>query len=180
MTKPTPYNLPPTISRGYTLVELIVAVGLFALVMLLASGAYLMMIGVNRQAQGIATGIDNLSFALETMTRTIRSGSGYSCGGGDCPGGAEAFSFVGPDGAGVTYTLENGAITQQNGVSVPVSLTDPSVVVSSLTFYVFGTAPGDGYQPHVTIVAQGSVPYAAGKEEKFTVETGATMRGSDL
>ena len=63
---------------GYTLVELIVAVGLFALVMLLAAGAYLMMIGVNRQAQGIATGIDNLSFALETMTRSIRTGTNYN------------------------------------------------------------------------------------------------------
>ncbi len=173
--RPTTYNLQLTTSRGYTLVELIVAVGLFALVMLLAAGAYLMMIGVNRQAQGIATGINNLAFALETMTRTIRSGSGYSCGGGDCPNGAGELSLVGPDGEGVTYALADGAITQ-NGTP----LTDPSVAISSLTFYVFGTAPGDASQPHVTIVARGAVPYAPEKEESFTVETGATMRGTDL
>ena len=40
-------------SRGYTLIELMIAVGLFALIMMLAAGAYLMMIGISRQAQGI-------------------------------------------------------------------------------------------------------------------------------
>lgn len=161
---------------GYTLVELIVAVGLFAFVMLLASGAYLIVIGANRQTQGIATGIDNLAFALETMTRTIRTGKDYSCNSaGDCSAGGTSFSVTDINDISQTYTLTNGAITQ-NGVP----LTDASVNVSSLTFYAIGTAPGDTYQPHVTIVAAGSVSYAAGKTESFTVQTGATMRTSDL
>lgn len=166
-------------NRGYTLVELIVAVGLFAVVMLLASGAYLVMIGLNRQVQGIATGIDNLSFALETMTRTIRTGTLYGCPsvGIDCPNGGSSFSVTDENGNVVNYArdVENGVITQ-NGVA----LTDPSVHVSSLTFYAFGTTAGDAYQPHVTIVVSGTVSYGAGKSEPFTVETGATMRGPDL
>ncbi|HVM58918.1 MAG TPA: prepilin-type N-terminal cleavage/methylation domain-containing protein, partial [Candidatus Paceibacterota bacterium] len=64
-------------SGGYTLVELIVAMGLFAIIMTLSTGAYLIMISVNRHAQAISTGIDNLSFALEDMTRTIRTGTVY-------------------------------------------------------------------------------------------------------
>ena len=161
---------------GYTLVELIVALGLFSIVMLLASGAYLMMIGISRQAQGIATGIDNLSFALETMTRTIRTGRNYSCNSiGDCQSGGTRFSVTDASGNSVTYTLTNGIITQ-NGVG----LTDPSVNVSSMTFYAFGTTPADAFQPHVTIIVAGTVTYAAGKSEPFTVETGAAMRGSDL
>ncbi|MFA6969108.1 MAG: prepilin-type N-terminal cleavage/methylation domain-containing protein, partial [Candidatus Paceibacterota bacterium] len=102
--RPTTYNLQPTTSRGYTLIELIIAVGLFALVMLLASGAYIMMIGLSRQAQGIATGINNLSFALETMTRDIRTGTNYNCGGlGDCSSGASVFSFKNESGVTVSY-----------------------------------------------------------------------------
>ncbi|MDE1945523.1 MAG: prepilin-type N-terminal cleavage/methylation domain-containing protein, partial [Patescibacteria group bacterium] len=65
-----------TFSRGYTLIELIVAIGLFAVVMTLASGAYLIMIGVNRETEGLATGIDNLSFVLESMTTAMRTGTG--------------------------------------------------------------------------------------------------------
>ena len=181
-------------SRGYTLIELIVAVGLFALVMLLASGAYLFMIGLNRQAQGIATGIDNLSFALETITRNIRTGSAYNCAGiGDCfPSPRDSFTFVPAGGtAAVTYT--RGTQSGPNGVvgsivdSTGAVLTDPSVNVTSLAFYVTGTknaqtTPDDFQQPHVTIVVTGSVTYGpqAGRTEAFNIQTGATMRGTDL
>lgn len=164
-------------ARGYTLVELIIAVGLFALIMMLASGAYLVMININRQTQSIATGIDNLSFALETMTRTIRTGTNYSCnGGGDCSPGT-TFSVTNTSGNTVSYSLSNGVITQ-NGIA----LTDPSVIVSSLVFYASGTGkpPIDYQQPRVTIVVSGIVSSGAGKTEPFTIETGATMRSSDI
>lgn len=153
---------------GYTLIELIIAIGLFALIMMLASGAYLVMIGINRQTQGIATGIDNLSFALETMTRTIRTGADYSSGG-------TSFSVTNSSGETVNYSLANNVIYQNSD-----PLTDPSVSVSSLRFYASGTASGDSEQSRVTIIVSGYVSYAAGKREDFTVETGATMRGSDL
>lgn len=168
------------IARGYTLIELIVAMGLFAFVMTLSSGAYLLMIGLNRQAQGIATGIDNLSFAIETMTRDIRTGSNYRCGGlGDCSSGASSFSFKNASGVDVSYSLVSSVIQKTVGSAVS-TLTDPTVNVSSLAFYATGTTPGDTQQPHVTIIVSGTVSYGAGKSESFTIETGATMRGSDL
>ncbi|HQT82536.1 MAG: hypothetical protein B7W98_00485 [Parcubacteria group bacterium 20-58-5] len=185
--------------RGYTLVELVVAVGLFALVMTLASGAYLLMISINRQAQGIATGINNLSFALETVTRTIRTGRNYpcntvtSCTIDAATGGS--FSFTDENDNTVTYSLGTTAASKQyievttysaaNG-TVIAALTDPqSVDVTGLTFYVSGTKPGDIYQdiyqPHVTIIVQGNVSVGPGKPpQPFSIETGATMRGTDL
>lgn len=169
-----------SIARGYTLIELIVAMGLFSFVMLLSSGAYLLMIGLNRQAQGIATGIDNLSFAVETMARDIRTGSNYNCGGlGDCPNGANSFSFRNAGGVDVSYSLDSSVIQKTAGSAVS-TLTDPTVNVSSLVFYAAGTAKGDAEQSHVTIIVSGTVSYGAGKSESFTIETGATMRGSDL
>ncbi len=172
-------------SRGYTLIELVIAVGLFAVIMMLASGAYFMMISISRQTQGIATGIDNLSFAIETMTRTIRTGTNYSCNGGgngngngsDCTSGGSTFHVVSSSGAGMDYALTNGVITQ-NGVA----LTDPSVTVTSLTFYAYGTGkpPADYHAPRVTFVVSGTVSSGPGKTEPFTVESGATMRGSDI
>ncbi|MFA6519203.1 MAG: prepilin-type N-terminal cleavage/methylation domain-containing protein [Candidatus Paceibacterota bacterium] len=166
-------------STGYTLIELIIATGLFSLIMLLASGAYLMMIGLQRQAQGIATGIDNLSFAIETMTRDIRTGTAYTCPGGtsNCTidGSGIGFSFTDSDGSPVTYALSSNSITQNGN-----ALTDPSVDITALTFYVSGTSKSDNAQPHVTITISGKVLYGQGKSETFHIETGATMRGSDL
>lgn len=173
---------------GYTLIELVVAVGLFSVVMLLASGAYLVMIGISRQAQGIATGIDNVSFALEVMTRDIRTGSDY-CGSdlvGICTD--TSFSFRNEDMQETTYALgtQQGAsgtvgAVMQNGLP----LTDASVDITSLTFYPFGTAPNaignDVAQSRVTVLISGSVSTSANKTpQHFTVETLATMRQSDL
>lgn len=170
-------------NRGFTLVELIVSVGLFAVIMLLASGAYLMMISINRQSQSTTTGTNDLAFAIETMARSIRIGTQYSCGaGGDCTNGGPSFSFKNSAGTTVSYSLANASIQQTIGAAT-VALSDPSVTVSSLTFYVSGTqkaSQGDYDQPHVTIIITGSVSTGPGQTQPFSIETGATMRGSDL
>jgi hypothetical protein len=157
--------------------------GLFAIVMTLASGAYLLMVAANRQAQAISTGIDNLSFALEEMTRTIRTGTGYSCaGGGDCASGASSLTLTDQNGSSVTYALSSSAIVKTKAGSTS-TLTDPSVSITKLTFYVSGSAnarAGDYQPPHATIVITGTASAGPGKTESFDLETGATMRGTDL
>jgi len=178
--------------RGYTLIELIVAVGLFALIMTLASGAYLVMIGVNRNTQAVSTGINNLAFALESMTRTIRTGTSYHCessSGGNCSSGGTSFFVTDQTGVLVSYSRSvsdsvchsggNGClVVTRNGTTI--ALTSPALNVSSLVFYGTGVFTGDGAQARVTIVVSGTVLEGPGKTQPFTVETGATMRGTDL
>ncbi len=163
-----------------------VAIGIFSIIMLLSSGAYLVMISITRQVQGIATGVDNLAFALETMTREMRTGTAYNCAGvGDCLSGGNSFSFT-PSGGGATITYARGSQVAPDGTTVGditrngIVLTDPSVNVTSLTYYASGTSKSDALQPNVTVIVSGTVTYAAGKSESFTIETGATMRGSDI
>ncbi len=177
-------------NRGFTLIELMVSLGVFTIVMTIAAGGYLVMINVNRHAQGIATGINNLSFALDTMTRSIRTGTNYSCdGSGDCSAGGASLSFIDQDHNRVTYAVSSDGTAIQStevtpsGNSVVYRLTEPSVTISKLTFYVSGTASasaGDYSQPHVTMVVSGSVSVGPGTSQSFTVQTGATMRGNDL
>jgi len=158
-------------NRGYTLIELIVSVGVFAMIMTLVSGSYIVMISVTQRAQGTASGIDNLSFALETMTRNIRTGTGYSSTG-------STFSFTNANGNGMTYGLSGGAITQGGS-----PLTDPSVNVTGLSFALSGAAPAsalDYAQPYVVITVSGVVSTTAGKSESFTIRTSAVMRTPDL
>lgn len=175
-----------TLPSGFTLIEIIVAVGLFTVVMTLASGAYLVIINANRQAQSVATGINNLSFALETMTRNIRTGTNYGCpiSGSDCPNGGNSFQFTNSDGVLVTYSRSATFAIQETKAAAVRALTDPSVNISSLWFYVAGTATrasGDYRQPRVTIVVSGTVSSGSGRPpESFTIQTGATMRGSDI
>lgn len=176
-------------NRGYTLIELIIAVGLFSIIMTLASGAYFIMIDTNRRTQSIAAGVNDLAFALETMTRSIRTGASYACNGaGDClpPTGGDSFSFTDSNGARITYNLASSAIQETKNGGAQVPLTDSSsITVNSLTFYVSGTspAPADTAQPHVNIVVSGSLtpdPKKPSEVERFTIETGVTMRGADI
>jgi prepilin-type N-terminal cleavage/methylation domain-containing protein len=172
--------------RGYTLIELVVALGLFSFVMTLSSGAYLMMIGMNRQAQAVATGIDDLSFALEMMTRDMRTGSAYSCGPslglGSCPTvPSQSFSFRNKSGAQISYTVAGGVLQRTVNNAQVSTLTGSSVTISNIAFYVSGTVPGDSEQPHVSIIITGTVAAGPNKPpQTFTIETGATMRGTDI
>lgn len=176
--------MPLNHSRGYSLAELMVAVSLFAFVMMLSSGSYIMMISINRQAQSLATGINSLSFALETMARTIRTGSTY-CGSSTCNSGGsgDSFDFLDKDNHLVRYTLSGSKIRLTDSTGSTYDLTDPSVIVTSLAFYPEGTATyagGDSRQARVSIIITGNVPYGPGKTQTFTVETLAVMRGTDL
>jgi prepilin-type N-terminal cleavage/methylation domain-containing protein len=182
---------------GYTLIELIVAVGLFAIVMTLATGAYLVMIGVNRQTQALATGINNLSFVLESMTTAMRTGTQFQCNGSvnDCLNGTgTSFTFVDQKGTQVTYGRSTapatcgttaGCVVRTAGTSSAAPLTDPSVIIKSLRFSASGMrSESDGdtthSQPYVTISVYGTVNVGPGKVQDFFVESSAAMRGTDL
>ena len=179
-----------SVQAGFSLVEMIVSVGIFSVVMLIATGAYLTLIDLDRRARAGNDVVNNLSFAIDSMARTIRTGKDYACGagGGDCFGtGDSRFSFTDEQGRTVTYLLADGTIARCTSspclAANAVPLTDPRVVIDSLTFYVRGTIPGDAIQPHVIFSAHGSVEVKeAGTAVPlaFTIETAATQRRIDL
>lgn len=68
-----------TNKAGFTLIEMIVSLGVFAIVVTTAVGAVLMLIASNQQLQGEQSVMTNLSFALDTMTREMRTGYNFYC-----------------------------------------------------------------------------------------------------
>lgn len=164
-------------NKGFTLVELIVAIGLFSVVMTLSAGAYLIMINANRNAQAITTGINNLSFALDSMSRNIRTGTNYQCP------SPSTFKFKDQASVVTEYSLTANKIQVKYDTAAPVDLTDSAVNVSVLAFDCLGVAPestGDKVQAHVTVRISGTVQAGPGKTQPFNVQTSATMRGIDL
>ncbi len=85
--------------KGFTLIEMLVAVALFALVMLISTATIFSIIGGNKKAQAINAVSNNLNFAIESMVRDIKTGYGYSCK------GAQAFTTAGGDGASDSFNL---------------------------------------------------------------------------
>ena len=183
--------------RGFTLIEMIVAVALFSIVMLVSVGTLLALVGANRKAQALQSVMNNLNVALDGMVRSIRMGSDYHCGGSpyttprDCDedtilafksfGGETWIYWYAQDGNGVgrLYKSETGS----TGGGVPV--TAPEVEIDSLKFYVIGTTRGvadaANAQPKVVIVIKGT---AGGENTKtsttFSIQATAVQRILDL
>lgn len=64
---------------GFTLIEMIVSLGVFSVVITIAVGALLILIANSKQLQKEQGVMTNLSFALDSMTREIRTGTKYYC-----------------------------------------------------------------------------------------------------
>lgn len=171
---------PSTPLRGYSLAELIVAIGIFSMVMLIVMGVYLALISYDRQARATNQLASDFSFALDSMVRNIRTGTGYpsSCNNTSC----NSFTFTDSAGRSVTYALSAGRITATvNGVSSP--LTDPAITITRLNFYVRGVGTSGAEaekQPTAQIIVAGSMDTDSGKEVAFTIEAFATQRLLDI
>lgn len=65
--------------KGFTLVEMIVSLAVFTVVALIAVGALLKITDANKKSQTMKSVINNLNFALESMSREMRVGTVYDC-----------------------------------------------------------------------------------------------------
>jgi len=173
--------------RGFTLIEMIVAVSIFTVVMVSGVGALISMIDANRKAQSLRTVMDNLNFALENITRSMRVGSDYHCGEFgdlsaplDCDGGGSSIAFTNSNGNRVIFRFIGNRIEKSEDLGESyISITAPEIVIDELRFFVKGTAENDGLQPKVLVIVRGT----AGDTEKvsttFNLQTFVSQRLRD-
>lgn len=186
-------------SRAFTLIEMMVAVSIFSIVMLISTGAISSIIGANKKAHAVKSVMTNLNFALESMSRDIRIGSGYSCGGAagskvNCASGGDSFSFYANrdvNGSGgvdnsdtVMYTRVGSRIEKQllidagaGGSLVSSPITASEIQVTNMKFYVTGAESG-GDQPRVLIVIQGYSGTSTTRSD-FNIQTTVSQRAGD-
>ncbi len=166
--------------RGFTLVEMIVAVFIFSIVMLIAVGALVSIIEANRKAQGVKSVMNNLNFSLDSMTRAIRVGGTYDCGVGSCAAdGTSEFTFISTDGEEIRYRHNTTNKSIERSIDGGLSyqeLTAPEVTVEFLKFYVAGESVSDNEQPRVLIVVKGIAGPDGRTQTEFSLETLVTQR----
>lgn len=183
--------------RGFSLIEIMVSVTIFALVMLIGVGALLSLIDANRRAQAINTTINNVNAALEGMGRAIRTGVEYTCGpsGPDCTeGDSLAFRVSTLSNTFYEYTLGTTTVDGEQRGQIQrriredmdtqwgqwVALTAPEIDVTNFVVSVVGTTPGDGVQPRVVILIEGRAPLGNGNWTTFKVQSSVVQRILDI
>lgn len=167
--------------RGFTLVEMTVSLGLFTIIMFIATSAFLSIVNTDRKSRSVRIAVDNLNIALEDMSRRIKTGSTYNCGGGagtnNCPSpGQSSFAFTEQDEVTRTvYTWSSNAIWR--GAE---RITSTEITITNLKFIVSGSAVGvaDNQQPMVVIVIDGSLGSGA-TASSFKIQTTVTQRAYD-
>ena len=66
-------------TKGFTLIEMMISVAIFTVVMIYGIGSLLTSNQSYRQTQNLRKAIDNLSFTIEDMARSMRVGTNYQC-----------------------------------------------------------------------------------------------------
>ena len=186
---------------------MMVAVSIFAIVMMIGVGALLSLIETNKRAQAINSVMNNVNAAVENMTRSIRVGFTYHCEISPSPqspailatpqdcasGGGKLLAFESSDGDvtdegdQVVYRL-NGTYIERNLRSGAngywVAITAPEVTITDFQFYVTGSSPltgvpSDYIQPRVLMILRGVATLPKGNTE-FTVQSTVTQRLLDI
>lgn len=154
-----------TKNNGFTLIELIVALGVFMVVMTITLSAFLNIMDIQKKTEAFRKVNDNLNFTMEAMMREIREGTNYSV---DSTRGI--FSFTNKDIIAVKYEIDKtGAewyIKRKEGTNEPQRMTSDGIKITQLSFFVKGEETymsGDKQQPLVII----SIGGESGEKEKL-------------
>ncbi len=193
---------------GFTLVELMVSLSLFIIVVLALVGSLYNINNASRKVQAMRTVMDNLNFSMESISRTVRTGSDIICNEDstvrNCPltsAVAEntkltVHSTLGEN-AYISYRYVLDTITNKgriekrkdtvlsNGTIDPgdwLAITSPEIDIQKFSFYVTGvdtTPTGDLTQPSVIIKMEGVAAAGADNIAPFAVQTYLSQRAPE-
>ncbi len=185
------------LNSGFTLIEMLVSLSLLSVVIIVALGL-LMTVNANvRQSRAQRRVMDNVSFAVEHMSRSVAYGRNFSCFPGGIPtscnynaGGTQYLTFQGTYlGNPETISYERrinsatgrGYISRVIGPGNPVPLTDEKIDIQELTFYVYHAEPFsvDPEQPRITVAIRG-VSHASKTPQPFFIQTTLSQRDLKL
>lgn len=174
-----------------------VSLTLFSIVMTTSVGSLLSLIDANAKAQALYSAMTNLSFALDSIGRNIRTGYSYYCSNSlpntgslpttnlDCPSGQSGIAFTREkDGVRVGYRYAQvsgkGFIEAKEGNGNWVKLTSDDVVIEKFELKLTGSDGlydhNDIVQPRVLIEIKGYVNNGLDTNTKFALQTHVTQR----
>lgn len=192
---------------GFSLIELLVSVALFTVVLTVSIGSLLVLISVNARAQNMQQVMSDLSFAIDSISREVRTGRGLYCNRAnegepsenlsdditkDCTDGT--YLSVVEGGESLTegeatnrvvfrYNSSEESIDRKVGDNDWFPMTSDDVHVTDMFFYVSDSATGesgDEVQANATIYIEGYVGERETDESSFIIQTTVSRRIIDV
>jgi len=179
--------------KGFTLIEMLVAITIFSIVVSAISGIFISSVQNQKKVLANREVLDQLSYALEYMGRALRMAKKDLTG--ECVGvsgnnygvpATSTISFLNHEGHCQQFSLLEGKIVEQrssdrtaSNFSDPIDLTSSNIQINVLEFLVQGKEqpPTDYRQPLVTIFvnAESSV-----FTSEIRIQTSISQRNIDI
>lgn len=175
---------------GFTLMEMIVAVGIFSVVITIALAGFANILDIQKRADAIRTAYDSIDFVMEVMSREIRTGTEYCISSYQLSCSSSFFHFTPASDSDLTTAYQFNAIDKRIEIAVVndsiqiqsddwKAFTPPGVEIKNLEFNVTGSDPNDGIQPMVTIIIQAEATVKQGDKVQLNLQTTVTQREID-
>ncbi|MFA6463472.1 MAG: type II secretion system protein [Candidatus Paceibacterota bacterium] len=168
----------PKLVCGFTLIEVMVSVGLFAIVVLISMTAILSIIDANKKAQALNDVINNMNFSIESMVRDLRTGYNYTCGStvasnpisGCPPTAVSSVTFYSSiSNCDITYSWDGKTISKDESTCVGgggnQALTSKNITVGKFDLFITNTSAASRQQPLILMILK-----ATGKVGKQSTE----------
>lgn len=186
--------------HAFTLVEIMVAISIFAIIALIVVQAFITADRVNKKAQAMKTVIDNLHFALNTISFNLQQGGTYHCltsvpslpppdpiAGLNCRNGGNAIVFRSPksgDTKTISYKLgdcngdgKNEICYWKTGMPDFTPITMKNLEINTMKFYVSNSESGDGrVMPRVFFTVSGKAKLGKDVATEFQLQTVVSER----
>jgi len=173
-------------SRGFTLIEMMVAVSIFVIVAFIVTSTLLTMSSAYKKAQKMRVLMDNLSFSIQEMSLTFREGKNYSCQNSGCElipasswigGGSGKVCFKKfdrGDGTSGILRCEGDCASCGSSLDGSYDMISPEINIQNLSFNVLPLIGGGTRR--VVINIRGLAGQGTKYETDFNIQTTAAQR----
>jgi len=179
-------------SKGFTLVEILVASLVCLLIIGVASGLFVSLIRHQRRVLAKQELLNQTSYIVEYMSRALRMarkdriGTCLSIGGlnyENPEGDISKIKFINHSENDVCqeflWNRVEGRLEESKNGNPFIPLTSDKLQINSLKFKVFGEAGGDNFQPRVTIFLEVQIR-GTGDQPKIQIQTTISQRNLDV
>jgi len=163
--------------KGFTLIEMLVSIALFSIVITIAMGSIFTIIDANRKSQTLTLVMNNLNFALEIMTRNIKTADPKTLIETN-----NSLRLTNQDGKKITYKFDEDSKTIQKSVGDNsysnnfYSVISGEVVVEKFYFKILNESPTGNAQPRAVLIVNGYAQITERIRSDFNIQTTVSPR----
>lgn len=152
--------------QGFSLIEILVVVGIFAVLAVVATQATILSLGGAKKSENVIAVRENLEFAASVVERRVRNAKSMNCV------GATVLNYVGQDNKNYSFTCASDYLEADGG-----RVTSDEIILTSCSFSCTDGDELKGIPPKVSVNFLGVSAVGADKEvSSASISTTVVLR----